>query len=102
VGGPILAPDGNCFVLAPIASHNLTLRPLVVPDSGRMTFRVLARGGTAIATLDSREWEIPSGSRFTVEKAKKSVFLVQLHTNSFYRTLRDKMMWGLDSRTAKE
>lgn len=98
VGGPILAPDGNCFVLAPIASHNLTMRPLVVPDTSRMSLKVVSRTGAAIATLDSRAWEIPSGSRFTVEKAKKSVFLVQLHTNSFYRTLRDKMMWGVDSR----
>jgi NAD+ kinase len=98
VGGPILAPDGNCFVLAPIASHNLTLRPLVVPDGSRMSFRVSTRSGTAIATLDSRSWEIPSGSSFTVEKAKKSALLVQLQNISFYRTVRDKMMWGLDSR----
>ena len=101
VGGPILAPNCNSFVLAPIASHNLTVRPLVVPDDSVMLFRVVSRTGDAIATLDSRDYRVSSGSTFTVKKAKKSAFLVKLQNISFYRTLRDKMMWGLDSRTLK-
>ena len=98
VGGPILAPNCNSFVLAPIASHNLTMRPLVVPDNSEMRFRVVSRTGEATVTLDSRQYEVISGSSFTVKKAKKSAFLVKLQNISFYRTLRDKMMWGLDSR----
>ena len=98
VGGPILAPNCNSFVLAPIASHNLTIRPLVVPDSSEMRFRVVSRTGDAVVTLDSRQYPVRSGSCFSVKKAKKSAFLVKLQNISFYRTLRDKMMWGLDSR----
>ena len=98
VGGPILAPNCNSFVLAPIASHNLTMRPLVVPDNSEMRFRVVSRTGDAVATLDNRQYPVPSGSSFTVKKAKKSAFLVKLQNISFYRTLRDKMMWGVDSR----
>jgi NAD+ kinase len=102
VGGPILTPDCRCFVLAPIASHNLTLRPLVVPDDSELRFRVVSRTGEAIVTLDSREYSVPSGSGFTVKKAKKSAFLVELQNISFYRTLRGKMMWGMDSRSLKD
>ena len=98
VGGPILAPNCNSFVLAPIAPHNLTMRPLVVPDSSEMRFRVVSRTGEATVTLDSRDYPVSSGSSFTVKKAKKSAFLVKLQNISFYRTLRDKMMWGIDSR----
>ena len=101
VGGPILAPNCNSFVLAPIASHNLTMRPLVVPDNSEMRFRVVSRTGDAIVTLDSRDYLVHSESSFTVKKAKKSAFLVKLQNISFYRTLRDKMMWGLDSRSLK-
>lgn len=102
VGGPILAPDCRGFILAPIASHNLTMRPLVVRDSSEIRFRVESRTGDAIVTLDSREYIVPSGSVFTLKKAKKSAFLVKLQNISFYRTLRDKMMWGLDSRSRQE
>ncbi|MCD8186519.1 MAG: NAD(+)/NADH kinase [Rikenellaceae bacterium] len=98
VGGPIVAPTCPGFVLAPIAPHNLTVRPMVLPADCRMQFRIVSRTDEAIATLDSREFVVPSGSRFTVKKAKKSAFLVTLQNISFYRTLRDKMMWGLDSR----
>lgn len=98
VGGPILSPNCNAFILAPIASHNLTMRPLVIPDESVMCFRVESRTGDAVATLDSREYVIPSGSCFTLKKSKKSAFLVKLQNISFYQTLRDKMMWGMDSR----
>jgi NAD+ kinase len=98
LGGPILAPDCRCVEIAPIAPHNLTMRPLIVPDSSEVRLRVVSRTGEALATLDSRVWPVASGSEFTVKKAKKSAFLVQFDTISFYRTLRDKMMWGLDSR----
>jgi NAD+ kinase len=98
LGGPILAPDCRCLEIAPIAPHNLTMRPLIVPDSSEVRLKVLSRTGSALVTLDSRAWPIASGSEFTVKKAKKSAFLVKFDTISFYRTLRDKMMWGLDSR----
>ncbi|MDR2935874.1 MAG: NAD(+)/NADH kinase [Rikenellaceae bacterium] len=98
-GGPIVAPDVRCLVISPIASHNLTIRPLVVPDSCRMSFRVRSRsGGPAWASLDNRNYEVPDGTVFSVEKSGKPVFLVKLHTISFYRTLREKMMWGVDTR----
>jgi NAD+ kinase len=102
VGGPILAPDCRGFILVPIASHNLTMRPLVVTDGSEIRFRVASRTGDAIVTLDSREYIVPSGSTFTLRKSKKSAYLVKLQNISFYRTLRDKMMWGLDSRALKE
>ncbi len=98
VGGPILAPDCRAMILVPLASHNLTLRPLVVPAESEIRVRVASRTGDAFATLDSRDYHVRSGSVFTIKKAEKTACLVKLHTNSFYRTLRDKMMWGVDSR----
>lgn len=98
VGGPIVAPSCHCFVMAPIASHNLTMRPLVVPDTSEMRFRAHSRSGSCVVTLDNREYVVPSGSEFCVKKAKKSAFLAKLQNISFYHTLRDKMMWGMDTR----
>lgn len=98
VGGPIVVPGSRCFVLAPIASHNLTMRPLVVPDTGEVGFRMEARRGSSYVTLDNRDYTVPNGSVFRVRRAEKSVFLIRFQNISFYRTLREKMMWGRDSR----
>lgn len=98
VGGPIVAPSSGCFVIAPIASHNLTMRPLVVPDTSELRLRVNSRSGKAVVTMDNRDYTVDSGSGFTVTKAKKKVFLIKLQNISFYKTLREKMMWGMDTR----
>lgn len=96
-GGPIIAPVCGCFVITPIAPHNLTMRPIVIPDSSTITFRVNGRAAYSSVSIDSRSFTVPCGAEFKVLKAKKSVFLVNLQNISFYDTLRNKMMWGLDS-----
>ncbi|MCD7964134.1 MAG: NAD(+)/NADH kinase [Rikenellaceae bacterium] len=98
VGGPIIAPNSKCFVISPIAPHNLTMRPVVIPDDSTMEFRVLSRSGKAVVTMDNRDYEVKNGSSFTLNKAQKTVFLVKFENNSFYRTLREKMIWGVDTR----
>ncbi len=102
VGGPVVAPECGCFVLSPIAPHNLTMRPVVLPDSGRVSFRVSSRGEKCFVSLDSTNWTVPDGAAFEVSRAKNSVFLVKLQNISFYDTLRNKMMWGLDRRDEKK
>ena len=39
VGGPIVVPDSKNFIITPIASHNLTVRPIVVPDNNIITLK---------------------------------------------------------------
>jgi NAD+ kinase len=97
-GGPVVAPGCECFVLSPIAPHNLTMRPVVVPDDSAVSFRIRSRGEECFVTLDSSSWKVPDGSRFEAGRAKNSVFLVKLQNISFYDTLRNKMMWGFDRR----
>ena len=98
VGGPVVAPGCECFLLSPIAPHNLTMRPVVIPDTSTATFRVSTRDEYAFATLDNSHFEIPDGATFRVSKAEKPVFLVKLQNISFYDTLRNKMLWGIDKR----
>lgn len=96
VGGPIVDPMCGCFVIAPIAPHNLTMRPVVIPDTSEVTLCVNSRARHAAASLDNRSFQITPGTTFTVRKAEKPVFLANLQNISFYDTLRNKMMWGLD------
>ncbi len=98
VGGPVVAPDCNCLVISPISPHNLTMRPVVIPDSSVVTLKVNAREGKFLASLDNQTYSAVDGAQFKIKKAKKSVFLIEFQNISFYDTLRNKMMWGIDRR----
>ncbi len=100
-GGPVVAPECNCFVVTPIAPHNLTMRPFVIPDSSVVQLRVDSRESYAMVGLDNQNYTVSSGATFTIRKAEKEFFFVKLQNISFYDTLRDKMMWGIDSRNSK-
>ncbi len=98
VGGPVVAPSCACLVLSPLAPHNLTMRPVVIPDSSEVMFRIHARQEEAFLSLDNRTWPIREGATIRVRKASERVFLALPHNISFYDTLRKKMMWGVDIR----
>ena len=98
-GGPVVAPSCACFVLAPLAPHNLTMRPVVVPDTSRLRLKIVGDRTEAFATLDNRTYPLPSEAEFRVELARQRIFLAVPHNISFYDTLRNKMMWGIDIRS---
>ncbi len=101
VGGPILSPQANCLVISPVAPHTLTMRPLVIPDNVNLSISIHSRNNHNFLTLDNRSYEIPNGCKLNIKKSEKSIILVQLQNNSFYQTLRNKRMWGVDKRDNK-
>jgi NAD+ kinase len=98
VGGPIVSPNAECLVIAPVAPHTLTMRPLVIPNNVNLKIKPQSRNKSHFLTLDNRSYTIPNGCEFHISKAEKSIILILLQNNSFYRTLRNKMMWGVDRR----
>lgn len=98
VGGPVVSPQCNCLTISPIAPHNLTMRPVVVPDKSLITLKVHTREENFGVSLDNQNYSALDGAFFSVSRAEKAVFLVHLKNISFYETLRNKMMWGMDSR----
>lgn len=97
-GGPIVDPMCQCFILSPLAPHNLTMRPIVVPNNITITLRLMARGGEAFLSADNRTYPITDGATIRLRCADEQLILATPHTNSFYDTLREKMMWGVDNR----
>jgi len=97
-GGPIIAPSTSSIVLTPIAPHNLTARPLVVPDSSSITLKVSGREESYLVSLDSRVATVKNNTLITIKKASFCIKLVQLKEDSFIKTLRDKLLWGEDKR----
>ncbi len=97
-GGPVVAPGCACWVISPLAPHNLTMRPLVVPDSSRIDMTIRMREGDAFVSIDSRTYPIGQGATVTLSRSESGFYLALPHKISFYETLRDKMMWGVDIR----
>lgn len=98
VGGPIVVPESSTFVLSPIAPHNLTVRPLVLPDSAVLQLSVDSRDPQFQLALDSRSIDLDVNTTVTIRKADFTLKMIRIENISFYSTLRNKLMWGADKR----
>ena len=98
VGGPILTPDSANFIIAPLAPHNLTNRPIVVPDNSEITLKIEGRGTHFLTSLDFRSVTVEMSVVIKVKKAGFKLKTLQLPEQPFFNTLRNKLMWGIDKR----
>jgi len=96
--GPVVFPDSGSFVITPVAPHNLSVRPIVVPDNNVISFEVEGRADSFLCTLDSRKEIVRKDVQIAVKKEEFTVNLVRLNENNFLQTLRNKLSWGLDRR----
>lgn len=97
-GGPIVVPESDVMIITPISPHNLTVRPLVISSSNRVMLKVEGRSPSFVASLDSRSEVFTSRDEFVVTKADFSINVLKLNRHDFYKTLRNKLMWGADKR----
>ncbi len=98
VGGPIVLPESRNFIISPISPHNLTVRPIVVPDDKTISLEIKSRSNEFQVALDSRSYTVKSGVKLLIDKAPYCIRMVKFPSNSFYNTLRNKLMWGVDRR----
>jgi len=98
VGGPIVAPGTENFVIAPIASHNLTVRPIVIQDNNIIRIRMEGRENNYVLSLDSQQKTMNIHDELIVKKCEFKVNLVQMLDKDFYTTIREKLLWGKDVR----
>lgn len=97
-GGPVITPDTNSFVLTPIAPHNLSARPLIIPDSTEIKLTVEGREEQHLVSLDSRIATLNNGTLIKIKKADFKIKMIDLLNESFFDTLRKKLLWGEDKR----
>lgn len=96
--GPIITPGSENFVITPIASHNLTVRPIVIPDNQEIRLIVGGRNNLYRVGLDSRYQTINNAIELIINRANFKIRLVQLPHKDFYTTIREKLLWGKDQR----
>lgn len=97
-GGPIISPGSGNFVITPISPHNLNVRPLVISDEDVLNIEIESRGDRFLLSCDSRTVDVATNEKIIVSKADFSIHLIRLKDESFFSTLREKLLWGLDTR----
>lgn len=98
VGGPIMVPTASNFVISAVAPHSLSNRPLVVTDDCTITLDIESRNGSFLISLDGRSNVFHTGTKLIIKKAEFELKVIKRKENTFYDTLRNKLMWGVDPR----
>ncbi|MEI7500138.1 MAG: NAD kinase [Bacteroidota bacterium] len=96
--GPIITPDSENFLITPIASHNLTVRPIVIRDDSEIKICVEGKGAGFLLSLDSRTEKVDYSIELIIRKATFKINLLRLTDKNFFQTIREKLNWGLDNR----
>ena len=94
-GGPISVPQADVLLLSPVASHSLSVRPLIIPDDWKLDLRVHSRTGAYLISIDGRSQRLTDDIVLHVEKAARTVKLVRFPEQSFINTLKSKLNWGI-------
>ena len=99
VGGPIMMPENHNLIIAPVASHSLNVRPLIIPDNWKIDLKVSSRSHSYLASIDGRSITRPDTATISISKADYTVRIIRLEGHSFLNTLKTKLMWGADVRS---
>lgn len=97
-GGPVIMPESDSITITPIAPHNLNARPLVIQNSTEIKLRVSGREDSYLVSLDSRIATLDNNSTVIIKLADFKIKMIELSTESFLSTLRNKLLWGEDKR----
>ncbi|GAP35101.1 NAD kinase [Piscinibacter sakaiensis] len=93
-GGPILHPGIAGWVLVPIAPHDLSNRPIVLPDSVEVSIEIVA-GRDASVNFDMQSLaSLLHGDRIAVRRSAHQVRFLHPLGWSYYATLRRKLHWN--------
>lgn len=97
-GGPIIVPRTGTICLTPVAPHSLNIRPVVLPDDMEIELSVESRSHNFLIAVDGQSEKCAEGTRLLIRKAPYTVKIVKRNGHSYFATLREKMMWGADTR----
>ena len=97
-GGPIVFPGSGNFIITPVAPHNLTMRPLVIPDDSELSLEIEGRTDNFLCTMDSRYKKITAEYKLILKKADFLINIIVFEGYDFTKNLQNKLNWGNDKR----
>ena len=94
VGGPLMHPAMGGWVMAPIAPHTLSNRPIVLPESCEISIEIVA-GRYVSANFDMQALaDLILGDRIVVNRSEHKVRFLHPAGWNYFDTLRKKMHWN--------
>ena len=97
-GGPVISPSSGSLVLTPISPHNLNARPLVISDETKIELSVSGREEKHLLSIDSNIFTVQNQTKISIEKPNFDFKIAHFSNNNFYKTLKEKLLWGKDKR----
>jgi NAD+ kinase len=97
-GGPIIVPGTKVFSMTAVAPHSLNVRPIVLADSSVIELDVESRSHNFLVAIDGRSEKCKEGTKITLRRAPYDIHVVKRPDHRYFNALREKMMWGADSR----
>lgn len=97
-GGPVIMPGSGNFAITPVAPHNLNVRPIVISADSQLELEIESRTDLYLVSCDSKKETLSTKIKLHIKRAPFAVNLIRLKPDSFFSTLRDKLLWGLDVR----
>ena len=94
VGGPVVYPLTEAFIITPVAPHSLTQRPLVMPADIVIEFKITDPQG-AVLLIDGQDThEVENNAVIKVTIAQKKAKLIHRTKRNFFEVLNEKLGWG--------
>lgn len=97
-GGPVIVPQTGTLCLTPVAPHSLSIRPIVISDNSVVRLSVSSRSHNYLAAIDGRSVTLTEDIAVTIAKAPFTTHIIKRGDQTYFSSLREKMMWGADKR----
>src|SRR5574344_36556 len=98
LGSPILTPENHSLIITPIAPHTLSVRPIIVPDSERITIEATGEFTEFLISNDYLSQTVKIQPTIKIKKSKYKIALIEFSNMTFFETLREKLKLGIDIR----
>jgi len=94
VGGPVVYPLTEAFIVTPVAPHSLTQRPLVLPADFEIEFTITDNQG-AVVIVDGQDiYEVDQNDSIKIQIASKKAKLIHRCKRNYFEVLNEKLQWG--------
>lgn len=97
-GGPVIVPQTGTLCLTPVAPHSLSMRPIVISDNSVVRLRISSRSHNYLVAIDGRSVTLSEDIALTIAKAPFTTHIIKRGDQTYFSSLREKMMWGADKR----
>lgn len=101
-GGPIVAPTTKAITLSPISPHSLTVKPIVLSSEQVIKLRANSPHKELQVSCDGqRVYKFPPPLEVIIKKSERPLKLIKTSLTTYFETLRNKLLWGIDVRLNK-